>query len=141
MQEIYLDIIKILFSVVIGAILGLERRKAGKPAGLRTLSLVSAGSTLAVISILNAFPDDTSRVIQGIITGIGFLGGGAIVFSHQNVHGLTTAASIWATAIIGIAIGLGEFVLAFAFAVIAFIVLEMGKVERTLVEKINRKSK
>ncbi|MDO8481437.1 MAG: MgtC/SapB family protein [Nanoarchaeota archaeon] len=133
MDATTLDLIKLLVSVLIGAFLGIERRKAGKPAGLRTLSLVSSGATLAVITMLNAFPNDTSRVIQGILTGIGFLGAGAIISNREGISGLTTAASIWATSIIGVAIGLGEFVLGITFAVIAYFVLEMGHVEELIV--------
>ena len=99
-------------AILLGGMIGYEREAAGKPAGLRTHMLVAMGSALFVLVPLQAgvaLPD-MSRVLQGLISGIGFLGAGAIIKlnSEEDVRGLTTAASIWTVAAIGVACGLGR---------------------------------
>jgi len=93
-----------------GAMLGLNRDLHGKPTGVRTLGLVGLGSALAVLAVGETSSVDASRVVQGIVTGIGFLGAGVIVRRNedQHVHGLTTAACAWVTACIGAACGVAE---------------------------------
>jgi putative Mg2+ transporter-C (MgtC) family protein len=93
-----------------GVTLGLNRDLHGKPTGVRTLGLVGVGAALAVLAVSGASGADTSRVIQGILTGIGFLGVGVIVRNNegQHVHGLTTAACVWVTACIGVACAVAE---------------------------------
>src|SRR5438552_12528546 len=88
-----------------GVVLGLDRGLHGKEAGVRTLGLVCLGSALAVLSIHAVTGTGASRVIQGIVTGVGFLGAGVIVRSEkgQHVHGLATAACVWVTACMGAA--------------------------------------
>ena len=100
---------RLLMAAAAGAIVGIERERRDRPAGFRTLLLVSAGSCLfTLVSIAVAGQDyDPGRVAAGIITGIGFLGAGAIIRHGGTVQGLTTAASIWAVAGIGMAAGLG----------------------------------
>jgi putative Mg2+ transporter-C (MgtC) family protein len=96
-------------AVLVGALIGLDREIRNKPAGLRTIALVSLGSAVFVVTALEgATADSASRVIQGIVTGVGFLGAGSIVHgrTEQSVHGLTTAASIWLASALGIACGL-----------------------------------
>lgn len=96
-------------AVLVGALIGLDRQIRNKPAGLRTIALVSLGSAVFVITALEgATTDSASRVIQGIVTGVGFLGAGSIVHgrTEESVHGLTTAASIWLASALGIACGL-----------------------------------
>ena len=96
--------IRLLSAGAFGAAVGYERRSADKPAGLRTLSMVAVGS--ALFTIISAFGFDTadqSRVAAQIVTGVGFLGAGTILRSGLNISGLTTAATIWATAAIGMA--------------------------------------
>lgn len=104
-------ILRLLFAAFIGGVIGYERERARKPAGLRTHMLVSVGAAICVIVPvqLNFDSADLSRIIQGLVTGIGFLGGGAILKSKEEGHieGLTTAAGIWLTAGLGIAVGLG----------------------------------
>ena len=73
--------------------------------------------------------DDQSRIIEGIIVGVGFLGAGTIIASRERVKGLTTAASLWMTCMIGIAVGAGKYILAIIVAVVAFIILRLGKVK------------
>src|SRR3954447_1032948 len=89
-------------AVLIGAAIGLNRDLHGKPTGVRTLGLVGLGSALAVLAIGPSSADDASRIVQGIVTGIGFLGAGVIIRNADNhIHGLTTAACVWITACIG----------------------------------------
>jgi putative Mg2+ transporter-C (MgtC) family protein len=143
--------LKLFAALVVGALIGLNRNLRGKPAGLRTHALVTLSTCLLVIiglkleatvglqrlsvSGLLSEANALSRVIQGILQGIGFLGAGVILRSEggQRVHGLTTAASIWLSAALGIACGTGLWALVltgfiFAFAVLAF----GGTVERFL---------
>ena len=103
--------LRMVGSLVIGTVIGLQRELTHKPAGLRTHLLVALGSTLLVVAAVNAGmkSGDVSRVIQGLVTGIGFLGGGTILkLTHEHeIRGLTTAAGIWLTAAASIAVGLG----------------------------------
>ena len=128
MDDLLINIIKLLVAIVIGSIIGTERQRSGKPVGRRTLSLVIIGATLATITTLKYFPADTGRVLAGILTGIGFLGAGAIIATGKDVKGLTTAASIWAVSIIGIVIGLGDYPLAIIVTVIIYLILEIDRI-------------
>lgn len=107
-------LIRLTAAALLGAVIGIQRERAGKPAGLRTHMLVALGAALFVIAPLEfgVSPDDMSRVIQGLATGIGFLGAGAILKRTEEgeITGLTTAAGIWLTAAIGVAAGLGRWV-------------------------------
>ena len=98
---------RLLLAAGLGAVIGLEREYRQKPAGLRTNILIALGSALfTILSIsMTAGIGDTSRVAGQIVTGIGFLGGGAILRNRDTVHGMTTAATIWVNAAIGIAAG------------------------------------
>jgi putative Mg2+ transporter-C (MgtC) family protein len=120
-------VVRLLLAAVLGGALGYEREKRGKAAGLRTHMLVAMGAALFVLVPQQGGMqiDDMSRVIQGIVTGVGFLGAGAIIKgnSEQNVQGLTTAAGVWLTAAIGIACGLGREVTAVLSTVLALVVL------------------
>jgi putative Mg2+ transporter-C (MgtC) family protein len=104
--------VRLLVAVALGAVLGYERELRGTAAGLRTHMLVALGSALFVLVPLQAgiHVSDISRVLQGVISGIGFLGAGAIIKLSQDreIIGLTTAASVWLTAAIGIAAGMGR---------------------------------
>ncbi len=114
---LYGDIaIRLGLAILVGAILGLNRWLHHKSAGIRTHSLVAIGSATAIMLISDFVTDDAqsvSRVLQGLITGLGFLGAGVIIHEQrsQRVHGLTTAASLWACALIGAAFGAGQFAL------------------------------
>ena len=105
-------VVRLLLAALLGGILGYEREQKGKAAGIRTHMLVALGAALFVLVPQQAGMaiTDMSRVIQGIVAGIGFLGAGAIIKQQreENVQGLTTAAGIWMTAAIGIACGLGR---------------------------------
>ena len=108
--------LRLALALLVGTILGLNRWLHHKSAGIRTHSLVAIGAATAVMLIGDFVQDDAqaiSRVLQGLITGLGFLGAGVIIHEQRSrrVHGLTTAASLWACALIGAAFGAGQFVL------------------------------
>ena len=119
--------VRLVLAAALGGLMGYDRERAGKSAGLRTHMLVSLGSALFVLIPQHAGMSDAdiSRVIQGVVAGIGFLGAGAIVKGGKeaDVQGLTTAAGIWLTAAVGIAAGLGREASAILGAALAFLIL------------------
>jgi putative Mg2+ transporter-C (MgtC) family protein len=120
-------VVRLSVAAFLGGLLGYEREKAGKAAGLRTHMLVAIGAALYVLIPQQAgvSAGDMTRVLQGLVTGIGFLGAGAILKNADEGHveGLTTAASIWLTAAIGIAAGMGREVSAILSTVLALFIL------------------
>ena len=123
-------------AILAGAVLGLNRELKGKPAGLRTNALVSLGSALLILAGIGVASGGgelqanvTSRVMQGIITGIGFLGAGVILrdTSGTQVHGITTAATIWLTAALGVLCGAGMWKVALLGVGLTLVVLILGK--------------
>jgi putative Mg2+ transporter-C (MgtC) family protein len=120
-------IIRLIAAAFLGACIGIERQRAGKSAGVRTHMLVTVGTTVFLLacSRFGMNLDGTSRVIQGIITGIGFIGAGTILKleGEHEVKGLTTAAGIWMAAAIGVAVGLGALGLALMSTVLALVIL------------------
>jgi putative Mg2+ transporter-C (MgtC) family protein len=122
-------VLRLLVAVALGGLLGYERESIGASAGLRTHMLVSLGSALFVLIPLQAGMkiDDLSRVLQGVTAGIGFLGAGAILkhSSRNDIKGLTTAASVWLTAAIGVAAGMGREATAIVSAVFAYVILSI----------------
>ena len=106
------QVIRLLLAVAMGALIGLERNITGKPAGIRTHMLVSLGSCVLMMISIYDFPQDSARIAAGVVTGIGFLGAGAIIGGQDGVYGLTTAAGIWITAAVGLAVGTGSYVIA-----------------------------
>ena len=122
-------LLRLLAALLCGAAIGLNREFHRKPAGFRTFALVSLGSAIVVLSMeQRGGPDSISRVIQGIMTGIGFLGAG-VIFRREapnKVSGLTTAAAIWLTAGLGCAAGLGHYPLVGASTAIALLLLLLG---------------
>jgi putative Mg2+ transporter-C (MgtC) family protein len=120
-------IVRLLLAGILGGALGYERERSGKAAGVRTHMLVAMGAALFVLVPQQGgmVIGDMSRVIQGIVTGVGFLGAGAIIKHREaeNVQGLTTAAGVWLTAAIGIACGLGREATAVLSTVLALVVL------------------
>ena len=122
-QEIEIAV-RLLLAAIFGLAVGYERRSADKPAGLRTLSLVCLGS--AIFTIISAFGFETadqSRVAAQIVTGVGFLGAGTILRSGVTISGLTTAATIWATAAIGMAVGSGLYIVSVSGTVLVLVIL------------------
>jgi putative Mg2+ transporter-C (MgtC) family protein len=126
---IYLDItLRILISIVLGALIGFERERRNRPAGLRTHILVSLGSCLFTISSIEFSKIygggvDPSRVAANIVTGIGFLGAGTIMKEGLTIKGLTTAATIWLSSAIGLSCGLGSYFSAILVSILAFFIL------------------
>ena len=126
-------LIKLFMAALLGSLIGLEREYHGRPAGLRTHMLVCIGAAMITVSGLviagsfcaggPASGAEVSRIVAGVVTGIGFLGAGAIVRTSDFVRGLTTAACIWFVAALGVVIGLGEYVLALSGTGVALLVL------------------
>ena len=116
---------RLLLAAGLGAAVGLEREYRQKPAGLRTNILIALGSAVfTVLSIgMTSGTGDSSRVAGQIVTGIGFLGGGAIMRNRDTVHGMTTAATIWVNAAIGVAAGVGQYSLATFTTALTLVVL------------------
>ena len=112
----------------------------GKPAGMRTHILVGVGACLFTVLSLNGLPEgETARVAAAIVSGIGFLGAGVIFQDQERVHGLTTAASIWVTAAIGLAVGAGAWILGLLATISVWVVLYLiGLFERRHIEPENR---
>ncbi len=129
---------RLLLSLLLGSIIGWEREVVRMPAGLRTYMLVTMGSALfTIVSFLIVDMSnlvDISRIAAGIITGIGFLGAGAIMRSGENVRGLSTAASIWTAAAIGMAVGFGYYLLSIVATFLTLMVLLMSALERKWVK-------
>ncbi|HEY2798676.1 MAG TPA: MgtC/SapB family protein [Thermoanaerobaculia bacterium] len=124
--------IRLALAAGLGALIGAERERVHSAAGLRTHMLVGLGSALFVLTMIESGADGAalSRVIQGLTTGIGFLGAGTIlkIGDKAEVHGLTTAASIWVTAAVGVAAGLGHVWLAGVASLLGWLVL--GPIKR-----------
>ncbi|MBN1377400.1 MgtC/SapB family protein [Candidatus Woesearchaeota archaeon] len=124
------QVLQLVLAMGLSAIIGYEREVRKKPAGLRTNMLVCVGSTLVMIVATNyAGIIDPGRALQGIITGIGFLGAGTIIGSGEKVKGLTTAATLWVIACVGIALGLGYYFLALTVGALVIVILFLGKLE------------
>ena len=128
---------RLLLATALGAAVGLEREYRQKPAGLRTNILIAVGSALfTILSVeMTKGVGDTSRVAGQIVTGIGFLGGGAILRSGDGIHGMTTAATIWVNAAIGVAAGMGQFALATMVTALTLVVLVVLPPIETYFEK------
>ena len=125
---------KLVLSSILAGIVGFEREVSLKPAGLRTHILVGLGSSLLTILSLTegTFPEsDSSRIAASIMVGIGFLGAGTIIKTDEKIIGLTTAATLWIVASIGIATGAGKYLLAIVATILAFVVLRLTVIEKT----------
>ena len=128
-------VVRLVFAALLGGLLGLQRERQGKAAGVRTHMLVAASSALIVIVPLQMGMDDEglSRILQGLLSGIGFLCAGAILKleREEQVHGLTTAAGVWMTSAIGIAAGLGREMTALLSALLVLAILSLeGPLQR-----------
>jgi len=120
---------RLVLATILSSIVGFEREKLSKPAGLRTYMLVCLGSCLITIVSLS-FGNDPARIASGIITGIGFLGAGAIIAQGTNVKGVTTAASLWVISAVGLCVGVGEYLLAIVTTVLIYLILRLKKYEK-----------
>lgn len=136
-------LIKLIVSILLGSSIGIEREIASKPAGFRTNVLICFGSTLFTIisvrmcEIYGGFQvSDPTRIAAQIVTGIGFIGAGTVLRSQGSVHGLTSAATIWAVSAIGVAIGIGEINLAIlSSAIIIIVLIIFGRFEKLLMKE------
>ncbi len=134
MINLFDTISRIIIAFILGSIIGLEREKKGSQAGLRTHLLVCMGSALIMLISLyiydmyEAKPGiDPGRIAAGVVTGIGFLGAGTIIRSREGVSGLTTAASVWLSAAIGLAVGCGYISAAVLTTIIGYLALSLLK--------------
>ena len=145
--------LRFLIALVLGALIGLEREKIGKEAGIRTLMIISAGATLFTLAGLSLpyiiSSGNTSEIlarnsgfiaiIANIVVGIGFLGGGIIIKNEEHIRGMTTASIIWFTAAIGILVGIGLIKLAvfssLTITVILYLTRKLGVIEKIKQEK------
>ena len=131
------SVYKLLLSMVLGCLVGYERKRRGQTAGVRTFSLICMGATLAMIlsiyvpqEYMGLKNGDPGRIAAQVISGVGFLGAGAIIQMKGSVRGLTTAAGIWMVAIIGMAVGLGMYWMSvLACALILFILVQLERIE------------
>ncbi len=124
MEELEM-LLRVLLAGALGAVIGFQRTRAHKPAGIRTHSLIAIGAALFTVASALGFPEaDPTRIAAGIVTGVGFLGAGAIIRREGGlIGGLTTAASIWVVAALGLAAGMGLYVIAAAVGGIVMVVL------------------
>ena len=140
--------LRLVAATMCGGAIGFDRELRHKPAGLRTHALVSLGASLVTVLVLRTTPgyehvDALSRVIQGVLAGVGFLGAGSIlrntVSTQEQVHGLTTAATIWIVAALGIACGVGQWSVALIAVSVALFVLVAGGPFEGLLHRIFKK--
>lgn len=133
-------VLRLVLAAAIGGLLGAEREVRGKSAGFRTNILIAVGSCVFTLVGLSFGAGDPSRVTAQIVTGIGFLGAGAILHSDDRVHGLTTAAMVWVNAALGAAAGLGQFRLAMiAGALTLAVLLILQPIERSIEREVGRR--
>ena len=133
---------RLAVAAALGAILGAEREYRRKAAGLRTNALISLGSALFTLMSIELVPGgsgDPSRIAAQIVTGIGFLGGGAILRTGLSIQGLTTAATIWVVAAVGVAAGAGKYAIALIATAVAFVILTALNPVEELIEPDEKK--
>lgn len=150
LQGLLSTIGRLFLATALGAIIGLEREASGKPAGFRTNLLICLGAALiteisiavaADVSLPNGFRADPGRIAAQIVSGIGFLGAGTILKTHGHVVGLTTAATMWVVAGIGMAIGAAEYALGLSGALLTFLALRfLGRGEDRLSDRWERQT-
>ncbi len=136
---------RLFASILFGATIGFQRELVGKPAGIKTHILVTLGTTLFVLScsVFAMNSDGLSRVIQGIVTGIGFIGTGSIlkINAERDIQGLTTAASVWMAAAIGVTVGLGLLGIALIATILTLIILTVvSSLEKKFAYKVTEKN-
>jgi len=122
-------ITRLLLALALGAVIGFERQLKKRPAGMRTHMLVSLGSAIFTVVGLSLEPN-TSRIAEAIATGIGFLGAGAIIAQGGRVRGITSAATLWAVAALGVLVGTGDYWLGIIVTALIFGTLEIDRIKR-----------
>jgi len=127
-------IIKILLTILLSSIIGLEREIRKKPAGLRTHIIIGLTACLYTIVSIDYFPQDNARIIANILTGMGFIGAGTIISFGNKIVGITTAATLWFITSIGVLVGLGFYLLAtISTILVLFILLVFKEFEREVI--------
>lgn len=131
-----ITVFQLCLALVLASVIGYEREKYSKPAGLRTHMILAIGCTILTVLSFTGFqePTDNSRIAAAIITGIGFIGAGTVLQTRERIVGLTTAASIWLTASISLAVGTGNYIIAVAGTLLGYIVLESKPIQVKKVE-------
>ncbi len=114
---------QVFLAVLLGGLVGLQREKIGKAAGVRTYALVTGGAALFTLISTVIFPNDPARIAAQIVVGIGFLGAGSILQKDDKISGLTTAAGLWMMAAVGMAVGLQQYLLAFFVSLLVVLIL------------------
>jgi putative Mg2+ transporter-C (MgtC) family protein len=132
------ELIQISLATLVGAIIGAEREYRNKSAGFRTVMLITLGSTIFTILSKKIAPDNPDRIAANILTGLGFLGAGTLFREDNKMTGLTTAATIWATAALGMAIGSGHYVLAIGGMLLVMMILFVFTYVEPYIDKRNR---
>jgi putative Mg2+ transporter-C (MgtC) family protein len=132
MDQLIQDMLTLTLAAGLSSLIGFERESSHRPAGLRTHVLVCIGSTMLTLVALSTFGLQADKIIQGIVTGIGFLGAGSIIASGRHIQGITTAATIWVTAILGIIVATGHYVFSLFATAIILLVLSLKKFENKL---------
>lgn len=134
------ELLKILLSLLLGSLLGLEREYRCRPAGFRTIALICVGSTVyTILSHTMGNAQSQDRIAANIVTGIGFIGAGVIFKHGYNVYGLTTAATIWVAAAIGMCVGHGDFPLAWTVLIITLTILSIFEYMQEQVDVLHQK--
>ena len=131
-------ILRIIVSVILGAVIGYERERSHKPAGLRTHIFVCMGSCLFTIASFFMIPTnagasaDVTRIASGVVAGISFIGAGSIIALRGDVKGLTTAASLWVMAAIGLMVGMGNYLLPTVATIISYVIVRLDRLEKRI---------
>ena len=128
-------LIRLILALVASGLVGLERETTKHPAGLRTHMLVCVASTLITLTSIQMYPEDPTRIASGIITGIGFLGAGTIFRDRNHVRGLTTAASLWSVAGVGLALGAGAYFISIMATASMLFILRLGAISQKKARK------
>ena len=132
-------VIRLFLALLFGAVIGFEREYRSKAAGFRTITIISVGSALFTITSFKlGLPGNPDRIASNIITGIGFIGAGVIFKDGANVSGLTTAATIWIAAAMGMALGNGEYMIAFATLLLSITVLSLFEKIQEWIDRIHQ---
>jgi putative Mg2+ transporter-C (MgtC) family protein len=148
MEELLLVILpRMLFTFVLSIIFGLERQRSHKPVGFGTFTFVAMGSCALAITAINLYPENPLSLLGAIVTGIGFLGAGALIKTTDKIFGFTSAAAVWLFAVFGLIVGVGEYITAIIIYVLTWIVIMMdghlkkkgiGSYQRKLIISTNR---
>jgi putative Mg2+ transporter-C (MgtC) family protein len=136
-------LVRIILAGIVAGLIGLERELAGKAAGIRTYGLVGVGAAMFTVTAIYGFGslDYASRIVGGVITGIGFLGAGAILHTKVHITGLTTAAGLWVAAGVGMAMGSGLYLIGIGAGVILFLLLQFASPEEAIRQRRRRMGK